>query len=77
MYVDVKAIPNAKVDSVEIIGQNTYGHTIYKIKTTAQPEDDKANKAIRKLLAKYLWVSITTVVLKHGHTTRDKVFYIS
>ena len=77
MYISVQVIPNSKKESIEIVGQNTYGHTIYKIKTTAPAVDNKANTAIINMLSEYLNVPKKNIELKHWGNWREKSFYIS
>jgi len=47
-----------------------------QIRTTAPPADGKANKAARKMLAKYLGVAPSTLTLLRGKTQRSKQFLI-
>ena len=77
MYISVQVIPNAKKESIEIIGENTYGHVIYKIKTTEPAIDNKANIAIKNILSKHLNVPKKNIELKHWGNWREKSFYIS
>jgi uncharacterized protein (TIGR00251 family) len=46
------------------------------IRTTAPPADGKANKAVRKMLARYLRIAPTTLTLLRGETQRNKQFLI-
>ncbi len=47
-----------------------------QIRTTAPPADGKANKAVRKMLAKHLGVAPSTLTLLRGETQRSKQFLI-
>ena len=47
-----------------------------KIKVRAKPEDGKVNEALRCLLAKTLKLPLRAITLKHGFTSRDKLFAI-
>jgi uncharacterized protein len=64
-------IPNAKRDAV--IGQ--YGDAI-KIKLRAPAVEEKANAALRSLLAEKLKIPERAIVLEHGHKSRDKMIRI-
>lgn len=46
------------------------------VRTTAAPTDGKANKAVIRLLAKFLDVPPSRVDLLHGAAARDKVFVV-
>lgn len=46
------------------------------VRTTAAPADGKANKAIIKLLAKYVDVPPSRIDLLRGATARNKVFVV-
>jgi uncharacterized protein YggU (UPF0235/DUF167 family) len=77
MYICVHAIPNAKKEMIEIAWVNSYGQTVYKVKTFAPASDDKANIAITSMLATYLWKKKSNIILVKWHITREKLFYIS
>ena len=47
-----------------------------QIRTTAPPADGKANKAVRKMLARYLGVAPSTLTLLRGEAQRSKQFLI-
>jgi uncharacterized protein YggU (UPF0235/DUF167 family) len=46
------------------------------VRTTAAPADGKANKAVAKLLAKYLGVAASRIELLRGQTHRNKQFFV-
>jgi uncharacterized protein YggU (UPF0235/DUF167 family) len=46
---------------------------IIRVRVTAVPEDGKANKAVLKLLATALGVSVSSLQIVRGHSARDKV----
>lgn len=47
---------------------------IWRIYVTAAPENDRANRAVQKLLAKHFKISLSSVVLFRGETSRQKIF---
>ncbi|WP_231378257.1 MULTISPECIES: DUF167 domain-containing protein [unclassified Desulfurobacterium] len=47
-----------------------------KIKVTAPPEGGKANDAVRRLFSKNLKVSVSSVEIVKGQTSRDKIVAI-
>lgn len=47
-----------------------------RIRTTAPPEDGRANEAVRRLLAAALGVAPTRLTLVRGASGRDKLFQI-
>jgi uncharacterized protein (TIGR00251 family) len=63
----VRVQPRASRD--EIIGE--YGEGL-KIRLTAPPVDDRANEALRKLLAARLKVSLAAVRIASGERSRTK-----
>ncbi|MFD2256723.1 DUF167 domain-containing protein [Luteolibacter algae] len=67
----VKVIPNASRD--EIIG---WHNELLKIKTAAQPESGKANKAVCQLLAKQLGLPKKAVYVLRGGTIQTKTVKI-
>lgn len=66
--IAVRVTPRAGRDQLE----DSEGQV--KIRVTAPPEDGKANKAVRKILAKAMGVAPTRLELIRGETARDKVF---
>lgn len=65
--LEVRVIPNASRD--EIAG---WHDGALKIKTAAQPESGKANKAVCLLLAKYLGLPKRAVSVIRGATSQSK-----
>ena len=51
------------------------GDTI-KLKVTAQPIENKANKAVVEYLAKLLKVPKTSITIVKGETSKDKTLFI-
>lgn len=83
MKIIVKAMPNRKEEKIEKLSQPAlfnYSRSelpVYKISVKEPPMDDRANKAIINVLAKYFEVSPSRVTLLSGHTTKQKIFEIS
>lgn len=67
----VHVVPNAKIDSV--IGE--HGDAI-KIKLRAPAVEGKANAALIHFLAEQLKLPRHSIVLQHGHRSRDKVIRV-
>lgn len=63
----VRVQPQASRD--EIVGEYQDG---LKIRLTAPPQDDRANQALRKLLAARLKVPLTAVRIASGERSRNK-----
>ena len=63
----VRVQPRASCD--EIVGEYQDG---LKIRLTAPPIDDRANEALRKLLASRLKVPLAAVRITSGHRSRAK-----
>ena len=70
--IRVQAQPGAKVSRIA----GAYGETV-KIAVATPPVDGKANKMLQKLLAGWLGVAPSSVVLSSGMTGREKVFAVS
>ena len=71
LYIRIKVVPGASRDAISgILGDRL------KVKTSAPPEDGKANKAICKLLAKSLGIKPAQVNVHRGHTNPEKTIRI-
>ena len=71
LYLRVRAQPRASRN--EIVGES---HGQLRVRVTAAPADGKANAAVIRLLADYLSVPASRVVLAGGHKGRDKRFLV-
>ena len=71
MIVNVKVKPNARKNEVIQIDNNTF-----EVKTTATPENGKANQSVVELLSKFFRVGKTKISIIKGQTGRDKVVEI-
>ncbi len=65
-------IPRARRNEV---GGERDGRLVVRV--TAAPVDDRANDAVRRLIADHLGVRVSCVEIVSGHRTRDKVLRIS
>lgn len=65
--IKVKVIPNAKREEVSPFADGL------KVKVNAPAENNKANKAVIKLLAKYLKVKSEQLLIISGHKNQQKM----
>lgn len=73
LTIPVKVTPRASKNVLEAF---LAGDTVLKIKTTAVPEDGKANLAVQKILSEVLGIRKTAILLIQGESSRNKVFKI-
>ncbi len=71
MKIKVKVKARAKVERVEMVGDD-----LYKIWVKAVPENGKANEAVIKALSTYLGIPRSFVSILSGHTSFDKIIEI-
>jgi len=71
MTVEVRAKPGARKPKVVELGPNKFA-----ISVSEPPEGGQANIAVARALAAHLKIPISAVFLKHGASSRDKVFEI-
>lgn len=71
MRVNVRVIPRAKINRVEVQPDGTL-----RVHTTTAPTDGKATADVVKMLARHYSVPKTSIKLIRGETSRDKVFEI-
>jgi uncharacterized protein YggU (UPF0235/DUF167 family) len=82
MKIIVKAKTKAKVEKVERLTQPSLGlgekeeTVVYKVSVKEAPVDGRANEAIIKALAGYFDVSVSSISLVTGQTSKQKVFMI-
>ena len=67
LIIDIRVQPRASRD--EILGVRD-GRL--RVRTTAPPAGGEANRAVVKLLAKYLGVAPSRIVIRHGAAGRNK-----
>lgn len=68
---EIKVIPNSSKNDIIIEGD------VIKLKITALPVDNKANKAVIEYLAKYLKVPKTSLSVVKGQCSKDKKIFIN
>lgn len=73
----VRLIPNASKNRVEGIQESPEGKFRLKAKVTVIPEKGKANKALIKLLSKFLGYPSNDLKIVSGHTDRNKNILIT
>ena len=71
MRVNVRVIPRAKINRVEVQPDGTL-----RVHTTTAPTDGKATADVIKMLVGHYGVPKTSIKLIRGETSRDKVFEI-
>lgn len=69
MKINVRVIPRAKINRVEVQSDGTL-----RVHTTTAPTDGKATADVIKMLAEHYGVPKTSIKLIRGATSRDKVF---
>jgi len=72
MNIFVKVQTKARANLVEKLSENTY-----KVKVTIAPEKGKANIEVIELLAKYLKIKKSKIVIIAGHKSNEKILDIS
>ena len=68
IIIEVKVVPNSSKNSISDECE------FLKIKLTAPPVDNKANKALIEYLSKLFKVPKSSVILKSGGTSKNKRF---
>ncbi|MBO9411112.1 MULTISPECIES: DUF167 domain-containing protein [unclassified Ruegeria] len=66
--INVKVTPKAALDRITLDGG------LIRVYVTAPPTEGKANDAVRRVLAIALGVPATSLKLRRGQTSRDKLF---
>lgn len=69
-------MPAASVDAIDGLVEDSAGVFRLKARVRAAPENNKANRAIEKLIAKRLRIGKTSVRVISGETGRSKVIRI-
>ena len=67
--LEIRVSPGASADAIILPAEGG----VLAVRTTAPPEDGKANRAVLKLLAKALGRSASTLELVRGTTSRNKL----
>lgn len=71
MIINVRVIPRAKINRIEVQLDG-----VVRVHTTTAPTDGKATADVIKMLARHYGVPKTSIRLIRGETSRDKVFEI-
>jgi uncharacterized protein YggU (UPF0235/DUF167 family) len=71
-HLQVRVTPKAKRNLVKP-EHNESGEILYRVYVTTVPEDGKANAAVLKLLAKSMGISVSSLRIVRGETSRDKL----
>jgi uncharacterized protein (TIGR00251 family) len=69
--LEVRVIPRARCN--EVAGERG-GRLVVRV--TAAPVDDRANEAVRDVVAQHFGVRASAVEIVNGHRSRDKVLRI-
>ena len=70
LFIKIKIVPNSSKN--EIVHEEEF----IKVKVTAQPIENKANKALIEFLSKKLKVPKTTIEITKGTTSKEKTILI-
>lgn len=70
VLLKIRISPNASKNQIIQDGD------IIKLKVTAQPIENKANKAVIEYLSKQLKVPKTSITIVKGETSKDKTLFI-
>lgn len=74
---DIRLTPNAGANELGGLAQDADGRTHLKVRVTAIPENNKANKALVALIAKSMRTPKGQIEIVSGHTSRLKSIAIS
>ncbi len=75
-YINLWVTPNSSIDKIEGDMTRDDNNKYLKLKTRAIPEDNKANLAIIKMIAKALGVSKSNITIHSGAISRNKVLLV-
>jgi len=70
LIINIKIVPNSSKN--ELIQESEF----VKVKVTAQPIENKANKALIEFLSKLFKIPKTNIEILKGHTSKDKTILI-
>ena len=70
LIVNLKIIPNSSKNELIIADE------FIKVKITAQPIENKANKALIEYLSKFLKIPKTNIEIIRGSTSKDKTILL-
>ena len=69
----IRLIPRAKSDKIDSWTQDK----VLKVRVHSPPVDGKANQALIKLLSKAIGCAKSNIIIKSGHTSRNKTIEIT
>ena len=70
LLIKIRISPNASKNQIML------GNEIIKLKVTAQPIENKANKAVIEYLSKLCKVPKSSITIVKGDTSKDKTIFI-
>ena len=73
VVVDLKVVPNSSKNGF-VMPENP--EQPIKLKVTAQPIENKANKAVIEYLSKYFKIPKTSIIVLRGETSKDKTILL-
>jgi len=71
MYINVKVIPNSKVEKIEEVKP-----LYYKIKTLKAPVKGEANKDVIRIISEHFDIKRKDIKILNGHTNGEKLIKI-
>ncbi len=74
--INLKVIPQAKMNKVEVPVVDDKGFINIKLRVTAPAVDGKANEAVIKLLSEHYKIAKSYIEIVSGWTSRQKVVII-
>ena len=72
VILTVRLTPKGGRDAIDGIEQSADGRSVLRVRVRAAPSEGEANKALVRLIAKYLGVAARQVTIVAGHTSRQK-----
>lgn len=77
IFLEVRVTPGAAKEGIGGMWRDPNGPTRLIVRVTSPPEDGKANEAVRRLIAKVLGLSKSSVALVSGDKSRNKTLRVS
>ncbi len=77
IIIHLKVTPNASKNAISEVISGADGQQLLKVKVAAVPDDNKANKALIKFLAKEWGISPSAIEIISGQTARNKKLMIA
>lgn len=73
----MRLTPSGGADRIDGVAHDASGLPYLKARVRAAPENNEANRALERLIAKALGVAKSSVAVTRGHTARMKTLEIS